>query len=254
MRINPVASNLYHKLNTETPIRNVTDTNQTAKSPSKVDRIEVSSKAYETLDDGNLTATSGKDSLEITKGSGENSFVIHFPNSALVSRTVSRGYITVNGTDIELTDDVKNQLTQMDKLAEKGREFATSKYVMEHEMAVAQQQGETSKKMADDNARAIKIAAKISKGYKVSPAEERELLELNPQMYSTSKLLATMVKPRGKHKEDLMKNQEVRRVDNRATEGVSWSDFEHKSYETKLTVSLSDTASFDGVTVSEVSP
>ena len=48
-----------------------------------------------------ITATSGKDVLCITKGDKENSYIVHFSDSAMVSRAVARGYVTVNGADVE---------------------------------------------------------------------------------------------------------------------------------------------------------
>ena len=62
-----------------------------------------------------ITATSGKDVLGITKGDKENSYIVHFSDSAMVSRAVARGYITVNGADVELTEDTKRQLLKVDK-------------------------------------------------------------------------------------------------------------------------------------------
>ena len=37
----------------------------------------------------------------ITKGDKENSYIVHFSDSAMVSRAVARGYVTVNGADVE---------------------------------------------------------------------------------------------------------------------------------------------------------
>ena len=54
-----------------------------------------------------MSAASGKDILGITKGDKDNSFVIHFSDSAMVSRAVSRGYITVNGVKLELSEETK---------------------------------------------------------------------------------------------------------------------------------------------------
>lgn len=48
-----------------------------------------------------ITATSGKDVLGITKGDKENSCIVHFSDSAMVSRVVARGYVTVNGADVD---------------------------------------------------------------------------------------------------------------------------------------------------------
>ena len=89
-----------------------------------------------------ITATSGKDVLGITKGDKENSYIVHFSDSAMVSRAVARGYVTVNGKEVELTEDTKQQLLKTDKEASTAREKAYQDYVMQHEMAVAKQQSE----------------------------------------------------------------------------------------------------------------
>lgn len=51
----------------------------------------------------------------ITKGDKENSYIVHFSDSAMVSRADARGYVTVNGADVELTEDTKQQLSKTDK-------------------------------------------------------------------------------------------------------------------------------------------
>lgn len=51
----------------------------------------------------------------ITKGDKENSYIVHFSDSAMVSRAVARGYVTVNGKEVELTEDTKQQLSKTDK-------------------------------------------------------------------------------------------------------------------------------------------
>lgn len=53
--------------------------------------------------------------MGITKGDKENSYIVHFSDSAMVSRAVARGYVTVNGKEVELTEDTKQQLSKTDK-------------------------------------------------------------------------------------------------------------------------------------------
>ena len=77
-----------------------------------------------------ITATSGKDVLGITKGDKENSYIVHFSDSAMVSRAVARGYVTVNGADVELTEDTKRQLLKVDKEASAAREKAYQDYAI----------------------------------------------------------------------------------------------------------------------------
>jgi len=120
-------------------------------STAKMDSLEISSEAHKLQESPTkMSATSGKDSLEITKGNSENSYVVHFKDSAMVSRAVSRGYITINGKDIQLSDDVKNQLISIDKQAQVKREAAYKEYIMQHDMAVAKQQAEALKVAFDE--------------------------------------------------------------------------------------------------------
>ncbi len=120
-------------------------------SSARIDSVEISSEAYK-LQEGltKMSARSGKDNLGITKGNSENSYLIHFKDSAMVSRAISRGVITVNGEDIQLSEDVKNQLASVDKEAEAKREAAYEEYIMQHDMAVAKQQGDSLRKAFDE--------------------------------------------------------------------------------------------------------
>lgn len=114
-----------------------------AQPPHRRDSVEISDAAYKmSKETDELRATSGKDELRVTKGNRENEVIVHFRDSALVNRTVSRGYITVNGKDIVLSDETKEALLNTDKEAEEKRRKAYESYVMEHEAAVAKQQGE----------------------------------------------------------------------------------------------------------------
>ena len=90
-----------------------------------------------------LSASSGKDELGISLGDKEVEYIIHFSDSAMVNRTVSRGHLTVNGKKLELSDNQKEALSMADKETEKKRIAAYQQYVMEHEAAVARQQAES---------------------------------------------------------------------------------------------------------------
>lgn len=162
---------------------------------SKTDSVEISAEASSLQGiDEKLSASSGKDYLGITKGSKENSYLIHFSDSAAVSRAVSRGYITVNGTKIELSDTVKKQLTKVDKKAQADRMQAYNRYIMQHELAVAQQQSESYEKAAQDAYKALETASKMTRGKKVSNADEQALMEYNPQLYAMSRIMAMLSK------------------------------------------------------------
>ena len=176
---------------------------------AKTDSLEISSEAYEMQENSKkMSATSGKDTLGITKGTGDDSYVVHLYDGAMVSRAISRGYITVNGTDIHLTDDVKKQLTAVDKQAQAKREAAYNKYIMQHEMAVAKQQSESLKHAFD--------------------FDENLLLLLG-----------------------LKKNEDTL-SDDRPKEGVNWSQFEWKYYETTMDISMNGTPKIQGIQENEI--
>lgn len=172
------------------------------------------------IQDKDLTAKSGKDKLGITKGNGNNSYVIHFSDSAKVSRAVSRGCITINGVDIELSEETKRKLSETDEQAEQAREKAYSEYVMQHELAVARQQAE---------------------------AWNKALKELSEEMEILLKMLGKVDETAEQNKE---KNLLCDNVSN-THEGVSWSQFEFKTYDTHMNVEFTDTAQISDISIGE---
>lgn len=204
------------------------------------DTIEISNEAYAAQQDNQMTATSGKDILGISKGDKENTFIIHFADSAMVSRAVSRGYITVNGIRIELSDEVKENLIETDKQAEADRMAAFNDYVMQHELAVAQQQREAWKKAAEESADAFEIAAKISSGSPITSSEAQKLMKFDPQLYAMAMSVLAMSK--NQEKQESIGSDYSTYTPQRNVEGVEWSQFEWKTYETRITVSLQDKA------------
>lgn len=104
----------------------------------EMDTVEISADAYKLAKvDQKMTATSGKDTLGIIKGDKDNSFIVHFADSAMINRAVSRGYITVNDIELKLSEETKQKLLMTDKQAEAERIKAYNEYVFQHEMAVA---------------------------------------------------------------------------------------------------------------------
>ena len=112
------------------------------KVSAKNDILQISKEGYAMQKQQKLSASSGKDELGISLGDKEGEYIIHFSDSAMVNRTVSRGHLTVNGKKLELSDNQKEALSMADKEAEKKRIAAYQQYVMEHEAAVARQQAE----------------------------------------------------------------------------------------------------------------
>ena len=188
---------------------------------SDLDSVEISSKAHK---EEKMMATSGKDTLGITKGDKDNSYVIHFSDSAMVSRAVSRGYITVNGKNIELSEETKQKLKRTDEQAKTAREKAYNEYVMQHEMAVAKQQSEAWKKALGELPEGLKM-----------------LLEVNTEGDRISE-------QSGKQK--LQYDNALKAYDS-ANGGVSWSQFEWKTYDTQMTVAFEDTVKVEDISMGE---
>lgn len=202
------------------------------------DTIEISNEAYAAQQENQMTATSGKDILGISKGDKENTFIIHFADSAMVSRAVSRGYITVNGIRIELSDEVKENLIETDKQAEADRMAAFNDYVMQHELAVAQQQREAWKKAAEESADAFEIAAKISSGRPITSSEAQRLMKFDPQLYAMA--MSALAMSKNHERQENIGYDYNTYTPQKNVEGVEWSQFEWKTYESRITVSLED--------------
>lgn len=183
----------------------------------KRDSVEISSAAYEkNAARKTMSARSGKDILGITKGNTDNSYVIHFSDSAMVSRAVSRGYITVNGVELELSEETKKQLLKADEQAKAEREKAYNDYVMQHEMAVAKQQSEVLRH-AFNGTDTIDILEKLFGKKEISRQKESAL-----KAYENTQ------------------------------NGVSWSQFEWKTFDTQMKVSVEDTIKIEDITIGEM--
>lgn len=261
MNLSPIQQKSYWNVNTAVHEKKVEKQNKESGNAVviKSDVLEISRAGYEQQIDNKkqidnkqkkenekLSATSGKDSLEITRSNNESSTVtIHFTDSAQVSRTVDRGYIVINGTRLEISQEMKEQLLQADKEAEEQRVNSFYKWMMEHELGVAKQQGEALKKSAMEAAKAMEIARRIAKGGKVPPEDERKLMEFSPEMYAMAKSAGAMA-TRHKKYESLYDEEDDGNKD--TIEGTKSSLV---SYETQMDVSLDDTAEVQGISAAE---
>ena len=171
------------------------------------DTLQISAEGYRMQKDSQrMSATSGSDTLGISKGASDNEYVVHFSDSAMVNRAVSRGYITINGKVLELGDETKEALKNADNKAENMRRKAYESYIMQHDAAVAKQQAEA-----------------WAKAY--------EQLD--------DSLLRKLLEPENEEKtED-------------TPEGVSWSDFEWKTYDASMRVSMEGEPSIREIYVGE---
>lgn len=166
------------------------------------DTVEISSDGYEMqANSAPLCASSGQDKLGITQGENQNSYVIHFDNIALAYRAVERGYITVNGQEIQLSDEVKEKILKTSQEAFEAGERATMQYAMQHNAIVARQQAEALGNESKRMAKAMSIMSKMASGGKVSAADRKFLAEYNPEMYAMA-ISAEMMAERQEKQEE----------------------------------------------------
>jgi hypothetical protein len=243
MNVNTISNNTY-----QSAIDTVIDKNAgynkdfsgAISAKDKSDSVEISKEAYDLHSKSeNIVAKSGDDYLGVSRGKN-NVLIIHFTDSAMVSRTVQRGYITINGVRIDLSDDVKNSLLETDNKAQSDRENAFWLEFTQRNMEAAKQQGEACKKVVEDQAKALETARRIAKGGKVPNTDEKKLMEYNPDLYSMAKMQAMMAK---KHKKyDTLYDEEEDKKNNDQTE-ISSS----KTYETTMSVSMEGTPQIQDV-------
>ena len=133
-----------------------------------------------------------------------NRFSVSFANSAMVHRAVEQGYIEMDGKQVVLSDDVKKQLIATNKQIQDAKKAVSMHNMLLHEAANARQTSDAMKEANDKMSRVMTTASRIMHGRKVSPADEKELMEFNKDLYALAKSAAALAEQRRKRddKED----------------------------------------------------
>ncbi len=133
-----------------------------------------------------------------------NRFSVSFANSAMVHRAVEQGYIEMDGKQVVLSDDVKKQLIATNRQIQDAKQAVSMHNMLLHEAANARQASDAMKEANDKMSRAMTTASRIMHGRKVSPADEKELMEFNKDLYAMAKSAAALAEHRRKRddKED----------------------------------------------------
>ena len=176
------------------------------KIADKTDKVEIS-RAGQELSDAQENAKDAAKSdatdkapvlFNVSKQSSSNKFSVSFNNIAMLNRAVEQGYIETDGMKITLSDDVKKQLLAAGKQVENARQAVAMHNMMLHEAANARQTNDAFKKSNDMMSRAMSTASRIMHGKKVSPADEKELMEFNKDLYMMAKNAAALEQHRRK--------------------------------------------------------
>ena len=182
---------------------------------------------------------------------GENRFRVGFSNSAMLNRAVKQGFLEIEGKQVELSDDVKKELLASDKEITRRREIIGMKNMMAQ---MAAQNRQTSDAMAAESAkmsRTMKTASRIMHGRKVSPADEKELMEFNHELYEMAKLAAAFEKAK-RNKEDDEEDEKISRENDAARDyektpkDYSVEPLEMPKLETNMDVSFDGDAAIAG--------
>lgn len=120
------------------------------------------------------------------------------------------GITNVTGVTLELSDEYLKKYTelqeQIDTLTaqieknEKGLDDVINMEVGIANMEVAKQQGDVMEEAAQDMAKCLEIARRISRGDKVPAQDEKKLMDFNMEIYQIAKNMAVMNRNK-KHKE-----------------------------------------------------
>ena len=239
------------KLNERIKRDGITVPARNAEAPAKYstteDAVDISSAGYELQQASKDKAANEKTEepridFSVSRQGDSNKFVISFGNAAMVSRAVKQGYIEVEGQRIDLSDEVKKQLLATSKQIQDMKKGVTLHNFLLHEAANARQSSDAMKEANDKMSRAMQTASRIMHGRKVSPADEKELMEFNKDLYAMAKSAAALEQHRRKRddKEDekISADNEAARAREAEPKDYSVEEMPMPTDETQMTVSL----------------
>ena len=199
---------------------------RSAGSSGGQDEVEISAAGYDLQVQAKAAEKNEVKSLEFaySRIGDTNRFRLQFTNTAMISRAVKQGYVELEGQRVELSDDVKKQLLAAGKQIQAVRQQVSRHNMLLHEAANARQSRDAMKEASDKMSRAMMTASRIMHGRKVSPADEKELMEFNKDLYAMAKNAASLERYRHKHdKEDDKISEENQRARDREAEPRDYS-------------------------------
>lgn len=239
------------KLNERIKRDGITVPARNAEAPAKYstteDAVDISSAGYELQQASKDKAANEKTEepridFSVSRQGDSNKFVISFGNAAMVSRAVKQGYIEVEGQRIDLSDEVKKQLLAVSKQIQDKKKGVSLHNFLLHEAANARQSSDAMKEANDKMSRAMQTASRIMHGRKVSPADEKELMEFNKDLYAMAKSAAALEQHRRKRddKEDekISADNEAARAREAEPKDYSVEEMPMPTDESQMTVSL----------------
>ena len=141
--------------------------------------------------------------LNLSRGDGYKQYV----------HAMEDGYIEVDGVKLTVSEEAKKELekkyNQWHEQQEKLNEIAMAN----NNAKWARQTGEAYQYAMKNQAAALEIARRISKGGKVPASDERKLMEYDDKLYQMAKQAYMMAKEHKKHKDSLFDQIEKPEID-----------------------------------------
>ena len=163
-------------------------------------------------------------SFAYTRIGDSNRYRLQFDNTAMISRAVKQGYVEIEGQRVELSDEVKKQLLAAGKEIDGVRKQISTHNFLLHEAANARHSRDAMQEEGEKMSRVMMTVSRIMHGRKVSPADEKELMEFNKDLYAMAKNAAALERHRHKHDaEDDKISAENERARERAAEPKDYS-------------------------------
>ncbi|MBR2215744.1 MAG: hypothetical protein IJ849_08315 [Selenomonadaceae bacterium] len=182
----------------------------------------------------------------VTRQDSANSFRLTFGSSAMLHRIVKQGYLEVEGEQITLTDAIKRELLAKDKELETKRKTVAMGNFLRQSAAEARRSSDAMEDEARKMSRVMQTASRLMHGRKVSPADEKELMEFNPDLYAMAKNSAALAKAREKkhdrEDERISAENDAQRAKEAEPRDYSYETEEIPKGEAALDISLDDTA------------
>ena len=206
------------------------------------DAIKISTESYAIP--SQIKAVSGKDTVDVTKV--DNKFIMHFDNSAILSRIVQRGHLEVDGNTLTLSEETKQKLLSTNKKVEEANERNFMQALMKYEASVAKQQADAFKQMGNKQNRTLQTASRIMHGRKVSQADEQELMMTNPELYAMAKSAALMKKHHRNHTnedEKISRQNDEARFRESQPQNYTSAALDYQRFETQMVVSFDEAES-----------
>ena len=189
-------------------------------------------------------AAKSKESIQNKEDGGWKSKVIL--GMAEAAKAASEGKLTADGVTLELSDEAREAIGQAGEKAHKDQEEVNMLNALKHDAVVASQQADAMEEVAAEEAKALEIARRISKGGRVPPQDEKLLLDVNPDLYKMAKLSAMNAK---KHKKyDTLVEEKKEKEEYDYEEGQ-----DHTLHRVGVEVSAGDAETGEGAEVLSVS-